>query len=117
MPPGDAAAKARQRARNGNTRSGSSGAAGLITRMLRKSYRDIAGVAVAGPQFAGQVTDVRMLANRDYTVNIQVPAAYAHDLVDLGNDSATMFTFFRSSYVPRKAMLPEEPEDEDTDDE
>lgn len=114
MPNNSTESKARQRSRNAaNTRSGSSGAGQLISQMLRKTYRDIAAIAEDGPGFAGQITDVRMLANRDYSVSVLVPAAYAHELVDLGQDSATMFTFFRSSHVPRRAMLPEQPDDDD----
>lgn len=115
MPPGDAEAKRRQRDRNrtatgAQSRSGSSGQRNIVGRMERRSFDDIQPVAIDGPEFAGQVTDVRMLANRDYSVNVQVPAAYAHELVELGQDSAVMFTFFRSSHVPRRAMLPEQVE-------
>lgn len=117
MPNDSAESKARQRARNsGGTRAGSSGAGGLIARMEKRSYADIAEVAQKGPAFAGQVTDVRMLANRTYSVSILVPAAYAHELVDLGHDSAAMFTFFRSSHVPRGAMLPKVDDEDEGDD-
>lgn len=112
MPNTTAESKARQRDRNTasggpGTRSGASGAGQLIAHMQRKEFEDIEAQSIDGPGFAGQVTDVMMLANRDYKVSMVVPAAYAYELVDLGQDSATMFTFFRTSHVPRRAMLPE----------
>lgn len=120
MPNTSAESKARQRERNtaagSTTRSGSSGAGMLIAHMQRKEFEDIEQVAVDGPGFAGQVTDVMMLANRDYKVSMVVPAAYAYELVDLGQDSATMFTFFRTSHVPRRAMLPERDAEDGTGD-
>lgn len=115
MPNDSADSKARQRARNGSTRAGSSGAAGLIARMERRTYADIAGEGERGPEFAGVVTDVRMLANRTVSLSIIVPAEYGHEVLDLGFDSAAMFTFFRTTHVPRPAMLPDADDGEQED--
>lgn len=116
MPPGDAAAKARQRARNG-TRSGSSGAGGLVERMQRRTFDEIEDRAQDGPFFAGHIVDMRVLANRTVSLSIIVPTAYIHEVGDLVVESAAMFAFFRSSLIPRRAFLADDSEDEDEDDE
>lgn len=113
------AKKARQRERNkeagqAGTRSGSSGITGLVREMEKHSYDEIAESAIDGPEFAGVLTDLRVLANRTISLSIIVPAAYSHEVMDLAFDSQTMFTFFRASHVPHPSMLPE-PTDEEGD--
>ena len=95
--------------------SGSSGVTGLVAKMQRRSYEDIADVAVHGCDIAGQVTDIRMLANRSYSISIIVPAEYAHEVTDLVQDSALMFTMFRSYHVPRGAFIADDEGDEGGD--
>jgi hypothetical protein len=114
-----AVGKARQRARNKDTakalgvaapRSGSSGVGQVVSRMRRRAWEDIEDEAVYGTFVVGQITDVRMLANRVMSISVQVPVEYAQEALQLGIDSATMFTAFRAYHIPRRAMMDPEPE-------
>lgn len=117
MPKGDRYQKARQRARNGGTNSGSSGISLFVSRMERREWEDIEPHVVAGHQFAALVQDQRILANRSLMVTLVVPPEYAHEVVDAVMQSgASIATWVKLFHVPVATMLPAVEDDEDDGD-
>lgn len=110
--------KRRQRARNG-TRSGSSGASFTVANIVKPDFAELEerlgdGI-LDGPEFVGEITDVRMMANRAMVITMVIPREFAQEALAAGQDSAAMFTWLSVRYVPRHLLLPPPPEDEDED--
>jgi len=120
MPNVTAESKRRQRARNSGsiaalkTNAGSSGAGGLVNRMERRTFEDLADELEPGQFFVGKITDQRTLSNGSIMVSMVLPAAYAHEAIDAVIDSQAMFTAIQLFHVPLPVMLPD-PEDDGDD--
>lgn len=115
MPSGDAAAKRRQRERTGNNKSGSSGVTGRVTAMEKRTFRQIQQSAEHQCDFAGELTDMRVLTNNTMMVSFVVPAAYADEIVKMVMQSRGQFTMFRAYQVPKPQFVPyldEAPDDQ-----
>jgi hypothetical protein len=106
-----AAQQKRARERHG-TRSGSSGVTGLVAQMERHDYDDLKDDLVHGADLAGKVSDLRVYANGSVGLVITVPAEYAHEAMDVVQDSRHMFTFMRVYHVPRPMLLPPDGDDD-----
>lgn len=115
MPSGDAAAKARQRARNGNTGSGSSGSTSRVAQMEKRTFRQIQKSAEHQCDFAGELTDARLLANNTVMVSFVVPLAYMDDVMHLVVESRGQFAMFRGYLVPKPQFIPYLDEQPDPD--
>lgn len=117
--PGDQAGqKARTRARNQEaelvtgikpTRSGtSSGHTLFMSRVLKRDFADIEDQAV----FVGDLTAVfgeaRKTTAKTMIVQMTVPGAYQHELLDMVDACAMGFVMVRCYYVPRTPFMPED---------
>lgn len=111
MPNVTAESKARQRARSGSN-LGSSGATDLVSQMERHTWREVEDELIHSVDIAGKVTSLTVYANGACGMQLIVPAAYAHEAMQLVQDSRLMFTFLRAYHVPLPAFLPSVDEDD-----
>ena len=114
MPRGDAASKARQRARNG-TKSGSSGVSALSGSMQRREFAEI-------EKYAEHVTDLQavfqsgqIMANRAVTGTLVASKEWGHEMLDAAMASQGKAVYVRFYVVPLHVVMADE-DDEIGDD-
>jgi hypothetical protein len=113
MPRGDAAQKARQRARNGSS-AGSSMISRFAEQMERKEFDEIEHLAEHVGDIQALFQSGQIMANRAVTGTLVAQKEWAHEMVDFAIASQGHAVYVRLYVVPLSAVMPE-PDVEDDD--
>jgi hypothetical protein len=111
--------KARQRDRNaasphkGLTTSGSSGSAKYVAQMPKVPFEDVEDVLVHLCDISGKMSHTQVGSSGWQTSTLNVPLAYAHEVLEAHLAAQQGMLFLRVYYVPIEAFLPPELEDDD----
>jgi hypothetical protein len=106
MPRGDAAQKARQRARNG-TGAGSSMISTIADQMQRIEWEDIEDVAEHVVDMQALFQSGQIMANRAVTGTLVAQKEWAHEMVDAALASQGHAVYVRFYRVPLSAVMGE----------
>lgn len=112
MPRGDAAAKARQRERNGSSGRGNSGSSGIAKRtaaMNRMEWEDVEHLVEHVCDIQGIFQSGTIMANRQVSGTIVSPKEFAHEMLDAAMASQGRAVFVRFYVVPLSAF--DDPDD------
>jgi predicted RNA polymerase sigma factor len=112
MARGDAAQKARQRARNG-TDAGSSMISKRAAGMHRVDWADVEDVAEHVTDLQAIFQSGQIMANRAVTGTLVAGKEWGHEMLDAAMASQGMAVYVRFYVVPMSAVL-DEPEEETT---
>lgn len=82
----------------------------LVSRMVRRTWEEVAAEVEHTCDLPGRITDMRVLADRSILMSINIPVEYAHEAMDATIDSKSTFSFLRVYQVPIPLMLEEEDE-------
>lgn len=109
--------KARQRAANkGNgttqltSNSGSSGIAKSVAQLPKVKFEDLEDVLVHLCDIEGKLSHTQVGSSGWQTGSLNIPLAYAHEVLEAHLQSQQGMLFMRVYYAPMEAFLPKEPQ-------
>lgn len=111
--------KARQRARNKTsptkhlTTSGSSGSAKSVAQLPKIPFEEVEDILVHLCDIAGKMSHTQVGSSGWQTSTLNVPLAYAHDVLEAHLAAQQGMLFLRVYYVPIEAFLPPDESDPD----
>lgn len=117
MPRGDAAQKARQRARNAATTGKSGGSSGiqlLAGSLPRKEWDEIEDIAEHITTFQCVVQSGQMMANRALTMTLVASKEWSPEMLRAVMETHHLATYIQVYVVPISSLMDD---DEDTDEE
>jgi hypothetical protein len=115
--PNDSTESTRRRAarrKEAGQRTRNSQPASEVKQASKRTWDEIGGDLEHGADFAGKMTDARLLQGNVLSVSLLVPVQYMHEVMQMTVDSQSRFCFFRGYLAPKQAFLPAEGEGGET---